>query len=281
MAIRSSGSPLSAEILLAATLRYLAGGSYIDISDLYQLPMRPQPYFWKTIQAIDQVLDNIQLPKTSREWISLSEEWNEKMRKMIGKCYLPGTTLALDGLVIETRKPTEAEVNGNVLGNFNRKGYYGMVALSAVDVYGHFLYSELEYSGSTNDDKAILYSELYQRLMNNELPDHLHIVADDAFCATHPQIITPFSRKRLQRAARDRALYSKLRSYNYLLSYQRCTVERAFGMLLRKFLLLTRKQYCDRDHLKIIFRVCCKLHNKCITLGRITLFKYCLSEHQL
>jgi hypothetical protein len=30
---------------------------------------------------------------------------------MIGKCYLPGPTLALDGLVIETRKPTE-EVMG-------------------------------------------------------------------------------------------------------------------------------------------------------------------------
>jgi predicted metal-dependent phosphotriesterase family hydrolase len=89
---------------------------------------------------------------------------------MIGKCYLPGSTLALDGFVIEIRKPTEAEVN--VLGNFNRKGYYRMVALSAVDVYGHFLYSELEYSGSANDDKAILYSELDQSLLNNELPDH-------------------------------------------------------------------------------------------------------------
>jgi hypothetical protein len=60
-----------------------------------------------------------------------------------------------------------------------------MVALSAVDVYGHFLYSELEYFGSTNDDKAILYSELYQSLLNNELPDHLHIVADDTFCDNH------------------------------------------------------------------------------------------------
>jgi uncharacterized protein (DUF2236 family) len=58
----------------SATLRYFAGGSYIDISELYQLSMRPQPSFWKTIQAIDQVLDNIQIPKTSREWISLSEE---------------------------------------------------------------------------------------------------------------------------------------------------------------------------------------------------------------
>jgi hypothetical protein len=47
-----------------------------------------------------------------REWISLCEEWNENMRKIRNdwKCSLPGLTLVLDRLVIETRKPTEAEV---------------------------------------------------------------------------------------------------------------------------------------------------------------------------
>jgi hypothetical protein len=63
MAIRSSGSPLVAEVLLAATLRYLAGGSYIDIVDLYLLPPTcAQKYIWKTIFAIDAVLDNLNLP---------------------------------------------------------------------------------------------------------------------------------------------------------------------------------------------------------------------------
>jgi hypothetical protein len=38
MTQRSSGGPLSPEVLLAATLRFLAGGNYIDIVDLYQLP---------------------------------------------------------------------------------------------------------------------------------------------------------------------------------------------------------------------------------------------------
>lgn len=51
---KSSGPSLNPEILLAATLRYLAGGSYIDIVDLYRFPPTcAHKYFWRTIDAID------------------------------------------------------------------------------------------------------------------------------------------------------------------------------------------------------------------------------------
>lgn len=54
MARKSSGPSLNPEILLAATLRYLAGGSYIDIVDLYRFPPTcAHQYFWRTIDAID------------------------------------------------------------------------------------------------------------------------------------------------------------------------------------------------------------------------------------
>ncbi len=77
MARRSTGSPLDIEIQLAATLRYLAGGNYIDIVDLYELPpSRAHQYFWKTVNAIDEVIDNIRLPNNRNEWIQLSSDWN-------------------------------------------------------------------------------------------------------------------------------------------------------------------------------------------------------------
>jgi hypothetical protein len=31
----------------------------------------------------------------------------------------------------------------DIVGNFNRKGYFGMVAMSAVDSWGRFIYSQL------------------------------------------------------------------------------------------------------------------------------------------
>ncbi len=265
MALRSSGSPINAEILLAATLRYLAGGSYIDIVDLYDLPHTcPHRYFWRTLHAIDQAIDNIKLPQNSDEWYELSHSWNSKMKSQFGMKYLKGTTLAVDGIVIETRKPLYSEVGGNITGNFNRKGYYAMVALSAVDVWARFLYSELDWFGSTNDNVAIKYTTLYDSLVDSKIPPQLHIIGDEAFCATHEQIITPYSRRSLRKFPHSSPTYIMRRTFNYLLSYQRCTVERSFGMLVRKFLILTRRFDCKRSIVKLIFRVCCKLHNLCI-----------------
>ena len=200
MAMRSSGRPVHPEVLLAATLRYLAGGHFIDIVDIYQLPYTsPHIYFWRTIKAIDSVLDNIKLPDSIEEWKELSNSWDYKMKAQFGCAFLKGTTLALDGIVIETRRPTVAEVGGNISGNRNRKGYYGMVALSAVDVWARFRYSELKWYGSCNDNVAITLSPLYNDyLTEGKIPKKLHIVADEAFCATHNQITTPYSRRSLR-----------------------------------------------------------------------------------
>lgn len=266
LAWNSSGSPLVGEILLAATLRYLAGASYIDLVDLYKLPEKCHVYFWRTLEAIDQVLDNIKIPSTPGEWRQLSEEWNEKMRVKLSNCYFPGTVLSLDGIVIETRKPYPSEVNGDIVGNFNRKGYFGMVAMSAVDAHGRFVYSELGWSGSTNDSVAYRCTELAKVVQQNEIPKDLHIVADEAFCACSPQILTPYSRRSLRELNNNNEEeYLLKRSFNYLLSYQRCTVERLFGLLVRKFLILSQRFDCKRERVKLIFRVCCKLLNLCIT----------------
>jgi len=112
------------------------------------------------------------------------------MHLNFGKTLLPGTVLALDGIVIETRKPYHHEVNDNINGNYNRKGYFGMIAISACDVWCRFVYSNLEWNGTTNDSVAIRFIELFDKLESGSIPDNLHIVADDAFCATHKQILT-------------------------------------------------------------------------------------------
>jgi hypothetical protein len=263
MAIISSGSPLEPEVLLAATLRYLAGGSYVDIVDLYLLPYQgAHRYFWKTMKAIDEVIDNIRIPKTPNEWRKLNSEWNQKMEKAFVKCYLPGTVFSIDGIVIETKQPHLEEVRGDIIGNMNRKGYFGMVALSAVDVWGRFIFSELAWSGSTNDSVAYHCTALHHALERNELPPDLHGVADEAFCASSPQILTPYSRRSLRSAkVIDPEAYRTKRTFNYLLSYQRCTVERSFGIMVRKFLILGRCFECSRSNTKLIFKVCSKLHN--------------------
>ena len=60
-AINSSGSPIITVTRLAATLRFLAGGSYLDICGMFGLDQRnffnKNYILWKTIHAIDRKLD--------------------------------------------------------------------------------------------------------------------------------------------------------------------------------------------------------------------------------
>ena len=91
---RSSGSCVHAIIKLAATLRLLAGGSYLDIAFGYEiLESHVFTYFYQCLEAIDTALDNIHFP--------LDDE--EKLRELdqgflnISKGIFPGAVAAGDG----------------------------------------------------------------------------------------------------------------------------------------------------------------------------------------
>ena len=121
MAVRSSGNSVKAKIFLDTPLQYVAGASHIDLVDLYELPQSPHQYFWRTLKAINEVLEEIRLPETSEEWYQLNNDWNNKMIEKFAVCYFPGTTLAIDGIVLETQEPLDEEVKDNVSSNFSRK----------------------------------------------------------------------------------------------------------------------------------------------------------------
>jgi len=67
-AINSSGSWVRAELKIAATLRVLAGGSYLDAADLYAVSASSfhRNTFWPVVLAIcnsrDVYLDNVKFP---------------------------------------------------------------------------------------------------------------------------------------------------------------------------------------------------------------------------
>jgi hypothetical protein len=120
------------------------------------------------------------------------------------------------------------------------------IIIGKVDVNARFIFSELKWYGSTNDNVAIKFCGFSQRLEDGELPEDLHVIGDEAFCASHKQFITPYSKKILRQFPFESAQYRQHRT-----AWKRCTVERSFGMLLRKFIILSgsvlryEKEYCS------------------------------------
>jgi hypothetical protein len=56
----------------------------------------------------------------------------------------------------------------------------------------------------------------------------------------------------------------KLRAFNHELSSERITIERVFGMMVRRYGILWRPIEFDVKKVPTIFRVLCKLHNVCM-----------------
>lgn len=117
---RSSGTPICLELRLAVALRFLAGGSYLDISFAFDIDYKSvMKYVWEVLNAIDSVVDNIKFP--FRDETKLRSLEQGFMRYCKGA--FPGTVAAGDGVVFKIRKPPAKYVDGNVQSYFNRKGF--------------------------------------------------------------------------------------------------------------------------------------------------------------
>ena len=128
---RSSGSAISKVPRLAATLRWMAGGSYLDICATFGLDtcnfFSDHYVLWDTMRALNKNLklgfavDPTYLETTAAEFSNL-----------VGGV-MKGCVSAFDGLVCRTRKPTKKEAGMSVLAHRNRKNCWALIVLAGCD----------------------------------------------------------------------------------------------------------------------------------------------------
>ena len=77
--------------------------------------------------------------------------------------------------------------------------------------------------------------------------------------------LTPYSLYQFKCAKRNnQLLYFKMLAFNNVLSSQRITIERAFGILVRRWGILWRPIAYSLNRVGKIVRVCPMLHNICV-----------------
>ncbi len=135
-AINSSGSYIPSVTKLAATIRWLAGGSYLDIA--FEFGLDPANFFskhyflWNTINAIDEV---IKLGfSTNHQNLSDTAQGFSKF----SKGQMTGCVLAIHGWVCHTRQPKRSEVGDCITSYRNRKCCWGLIVLAGCDASCRF-----------------------------------------------------------------------------------------------------------------------------------------------
>ena len=253
MASRSSGSSVSATTRIAVTLRWLAGGSYLDIARLYgisELNFFNQKHgiLWKTIAAIDRRLQlgfSVDPEKLERTALEFSNYSHGRMTHCV---------MAIDGWVMKTRQPTPAEVGNCVSSYRNRKNCWGIVVMAGCDANLRFTLFSANSSGSTHDSVALEFTQFKQLLDNGILPPQYYIIGDEAF-SNSQQLLVPWS---------GTGIGDWKDSFNYHLSSMRQCIERAFGLLTKRWGIFWRPLSCQFNKWATVATVCAKLHNFCV-----------------
>lgn len=268
MGRRSSGSHVSLKLKLMVTLRLLAGASYLDMI-WYGIGLESvHPMFVTTLDRLNRVLDNVRIPDTNEKWAALAERWSIKMMEKRLFDILPGTVLAGDGLAIPIVAPDEKDRGGLDLSKFrNRKGFYALIVQAFCDCDCKFVYFDVSWPGACNDITCYKQTSLYNKYITGAIPAGYHFVLDEAYSSiggdTH---LTPYSRSQLKAAMNKIGVeeYCKRKAFNNMLSSQRITIERAFGIFIRKWGIFWKPLEFSLRINSLILLVCSKLHNLCI-----------------
>ncbi len=103
---------------------------------------------------------------------------------------------------------------------------------------------------------------MFLSYLRGEIPAWATFVLDEAYGSIGDRHLCPYTIHQLKAAAKlsEEELF-KCRAFNNMLSSQRITIERAFGMLMRCFGILCKRLDYTLAHITLIINVCVKLHN--------------------
>ena len=210
------------EIIVAIGLRYLAGGSYDDIREVYGVSVSGFYYcrnrFFKAVMLCDAL--KIRLPETPEEWEVVRVKFHSKSEEGI----IRGCVGAIDGFFQPTRCPNETETHNNVRTYYS--GHYGRYGLNSQAVCNsdlRFLFFAVMGPGSKSDQPA--YEDTGLAAIFELLPLGLFIAADAA-CVVTEHILIPFIGSHREDRVKD--------AFNFFLSQLRIRIENAFGLLTTK-----------------------------------------------
>lgn len=249
---------LSAELQTAMALRYLGGGSYLDVCAAFGVHAATlYRSLWAVVDAVNATPSlNFSLclddPLRRRDYVhGFRTRRPSPFANVLG---------ALDGVAVQQEQPSVADV-GCVAEYYCRKGFYSFNTQAMCDANFEFTWMSCSSPGSAHDSAAFTSTALGQMLSDPEhsvtaqlVREGLCIVADDAYAAGEV-LAVPWPGGGRGDIWRD--------AYNYHQSSCRIHIEQAFGMLVWRWGVFWRPLRVPFRKRPSLIRACFRLHNHC------------------
>ncbi len=184
-AVNSSRTPIHPKTKLDMMLRWLAGGSYVDLGFAWGIGgilfYSDRGVIWPTIEALDEVFqmglpinDPVRLEQLSKGFYDHSGE------------IFDGCVIAMDGLAVQACAQFTTEVNKQKNYRY-QKGTFAIIVLAGCDADCRFITATAKHSGSTNDIVTVQDTKLYQAVeIDQLLPSKYFFIGNEAFTNTNP-----------------------------------------------------------------------------------------------
>ena len=251
-ALRSSkkNGPIQPELVVAMSLRWLAGGQWQDIKKVYGVSKGH--FYYLRSKFMNAVVRcpalEIWLPDSSD--VEGLQRLAKQFEATASSPVLRGCVGALDGLTVFVNAPTASEAE-NVLAYYSGHYKHDSLNVQALSDYrGKFLYFAVAAPGSFPDSNALALTRLKNWI--DSLPSGFYVVADNAYIVSE-HVLIPFSGT--QRHVPQNS------SYNYFLSQMRIRVEQAFGQFSVKWRIIRKPLETRLATSSILLGTCARLHN--------------------
>jgi hypothetical protein len=240
--------PIEPEIVLHCVLRWLAGGSYIDIRDVAEISVasfyRVVHVGLRAIVKCDHLAFRFPSTLDAINRVALRFQTNSSFGVM------NGCVGCLDGMLCKIKTPARSETR-NARSYFS--GHYQTIGVNVqalCDDLCRFTYVCVAAPGGTNDVHAFAKTKLKQLV--DDLPVGKYILADNAYVPTE-HLLTPFSGSQKS--------IPELDSFNFYLSQLRIKIEQAFGLMTTKWRILRRPLQVKLKNVGTIIMAISRLHN--------------------
>lgn len=248
--IRTGKCAISTEIALHCLLRWLAGGSHLDIRLSAGISVTS---FYACIHKCKvAILDcnhlSIDFPETQGD----IDESARNFQNLSTGGIIGGCVACLDGLLLPIRTPSPDET-GNVMAYFS--GHYaefGINVQAACDSFCRFVYVSVVAPGRSSDVMALRKTSLCEII--ERLPLGRYVIGDNAYVCTE-HLLTPFPGDQRRLPQND--------TYNYHLSQLRIRIEMTFGRFMNKWRVFQRPLQMKLKNAGHIFMCAARLYNFC------------------
>ena len=240
-------------LIVAIGIRYLAGGSYLDIATLFRIS---NSSFYRCV-GIFVVAVN-QCPQLEIKFPKTAEECHQQaihFRSMSSEDVIRGCVGALDGCFIRIKAPGLKQAANVVAYYSGHYEDYGINVQASCNHRCQFNFVAIAAPASVGDARAIRKTSFPTKL--NQLPPTYYVVADAAYCLSE-KVLVPFTGSQRNDPVKD--------AFNYFLSQIRIRIEMSFGLLVGKWRILRSPIECSLVNTSDIILACCRLHNYVISM---------------